>query len=421
VLGYTIQELEDRSFMDFVHRNDREATLAAVDDLSNQREVLNFVNRFLCKDGNYRWLEWRSYPSGSQIYAVARDITDRRLAEEALTASEKRYRTVFQTTGAATVILEKNTVISLANAEFERLSGYTREELEGKKSWTEFVVPEDLEWMLAQHYLRREDREMAARQYESRFVSRTGQIHNVFLVVDVIPGTDESVASLIDITERKQAEEERVRLTTAIEQAAEAIIITDSKWTIEYVNPAFERMTGYLKHEIIGQHPRILKSERHDKAFYKKIRDTLTQGEVWSGRLTNKKKDGAFYEAEVTSSPVRDQQGTIINYVNIHRDITHEVRLERELRQAQKMEAVGTLAGGIAHDFNNILAAIIGFSEMALSRVAQDSPLQRNLEMVLNAGSRAADLVRQILTFRGQQSSKSPMTTGPSTGALVFS
>jgi PAS domain S-box-containing protein len=413
LLGYTIQELQDHPIMDLVHPDDREATLASVSDLSRQKEVLNFVNRYLCKDGTYRWLEWRSYPSGNQIYSVARDISDRKLAEEALSASEERYRTVFQNTGAATVIIEKNTIISLANTEFERLSGYTREELEGKRSWTEFVAPEDLERMIEQHFLRREAREKAARKYEFRFISRTGGIRNVYLAVDVIPGTDKSVASLIDITERKQAEEERVRLTTAIEQAAEAIIITDSKWTIEYVNPAFERMAGYCRDEIIGQHTRILKSEKHDKAFYKKVRETLVQGEVWSGRLTNKKKDGAHYEAEVTSSAVRDTQGKIINYVSIHRDITHEVRLEKELRQAQKMEAIGTLAGGIAHDFNNILAAIIGFSEMALLRVAQESPLRRNLEMVLHASSRASDLVKQILTFSRQaEQERKPMQVG---------
>lgn len=205
-----------------------------------------------------------------------------------------------------------------------------------------------------------------------------------------------------EIIERKQAEEERARLATAIEQAAESIFITDANWFVYYVNPAFERMNGYSRDEIIGQHTRILKNDKHDRAFYSTILKTLKHGEVWSGRLTNKKKDGTFYEAEVTASPIRDKNGTIINYVSIHRDITNEIKLERELRQAQKMEAIGTLAAGIAHDFNNILTAILGFTQMALNKTSAENSIKRDLERVLESSSRAAELVRQILTFSRQ-------------------
>ncbi len=217
-----------------------------------------------------------------------------------------------------------------------------------------------------------------------------------------------------DITERKQAEKERVRLETAIEQAAEGIIITDPHWVIQYANPAFKRMSGYDANEIIGQHTSMLKSDKHEESFYRNIRDTLARGEVWSGRLINAKKDGTFYEAEVTGSPVRDRSGVIINHVSIHRDITHEIRLERELRQAQKMEAIGTLAGGIAHDFNNILMAIVGYTQLAHSRLSEESPIRRYLEQVLEAGSRAATLVHQILTFSRQtEQERKPVQVGP--------
>ena len=211
------------------------------------------------------------------------------------------------------------------------------------------------------------------------------------------------VGTITDITERKRAEEERMHLATAIEQTAEGLIVTNRDWVIQYVNPAVERMTGYSKSELIGKHGRILKSDKHDRAFYKNIRETLARGEVWAGHLLNRRKDGTFYETEVTSSPVLDSAGNIINYVSIHRDITREVRLERELRQAHKMEAIGTLAGGIAHDFNNILMAIIGYTEMALYKIPEGTtPVRRDLEQVLKAGYRARDLVNQILTFSHQ-------------------
>jgi PAS domain S-box-containing protein len=210
-----------------------------------------------------------------------------------------------------------------------------------------------------------------------------------------------AVTAFQDMTERLQAAQEHKRLVTAVEQAAEAIYITDRQFIINYVNPAFERLSGRVRNEIIGEHARILKSEKHNSEFYRRIRDTLVRGEVWSGILTITRKDGSSYEAEMTASPVLDRRGAIINYVNIHRDITNEQRLERQLRQAQKMEAIGTLAGGIAHDFNNILTSILGYTEIAYERVRDDS-VRRNLEQVLKAGARATDLVRQILTFSRQ-------------------
>jgi len=205
-----------------------------------------------------------------------------------------------------------------------------------------------------------------------------------------------------DITPRKNAEALRVRLETAIEQAAELIMITDSKGTIQYVNPAFEETTGYDRQEVIGQNPRILKSNRHSEEFYQEMWDTISSGRVWRGHLVNRKKDGGLYEEEATISPIRSTTGAIINYVGVKRNVTRELELAKQLRETQKMEAIGTLAGGIAHDFNNILSAIIGYSEIALQDVATDSRLREYLERVLGAGSRAKELVQQILAFSRQ-------------------
>ena len=205
-----------------------------------------------------------------------------------------------------------------------------------------------------------------------------------------------------EIIKREKGEEERVRLVTAIEQTAEAIFMTDAEWSITYVNPAFERMNGYCMAEVIGLNTRILRSDTHSPEFFTQLREKLRRDDVWSGRITTRKKDGSCYEADTTISAVRDKKGDIINYVTIHRDVTHELRLERELRQSQKMEAIGTLAGGIAHDFNNILTAIIGYTELAQKKTAGDDELTRDLARVQEAGVRAKELVRQILTFSRQ-------------------
>ncbi len=213
-----------------------------------------------------------------------------------------------------------------------------------------------------------------------------------------------------EIAERKLAKEDRKLLTAALEQSADAILITDTGWIIRYVNPAFTGMTGYEGAEAIGRHTRFLKSGLHSRAFYEGIQETLSAGRVWSGYVTNRKKDGSFYETEASVSPVRSESGTVIGFVSAHRDISLRLKLEKELRQVHKTEALGTLAGGVAHDFNNILAAMLGHAEAALGKLPQDSPVCENLENVLKAGTRAADLVKRILAFsRRAEHSRRPV------------
>ncbi|RZB38346.1 MAG: hypothetical protein SRB2_00094 [Desulfobacteraceae bacterium Eth-SRB2] len=117
----------------------------------------------------------------------------------------------------------------------------------------------------------------------------------------------------------------------AIEQAAESVFITDRNGTIQYVNPTFERLTGYSRKDAIGQNPRILKSGKQDAFFYKRMWDTLIRGISWKGRVINRKKDGSFFEADATISPIFDKSGKITNFVSIKRDVTREIELEKRL------------------------------------------------------------------------------------------
>ncbi|MGZ9148371.1 MAG: PAS domain S-box protein [Candidatus Deferrimicrobiaceae bacterium] len=207
----------------------------------------------------------------------------------------------------------------------------------------------------------------------------------------------------VEIAERIKAEEAQARLGMAVEQAAEVIMISDTDGTIQYVNPAFERISGYSREEAIGKNPRILKSGRHEEAFYRVLWDTLARGETWSGNLINRRKDGKLFEEVAVISPVRDAGGTVVNYVAVKRDVTHEVQLEEELRQMQKMEAVGKLAGGIAHDFNNLMTVINGFSELLQGRPGLDSTCRKEVDEIRKAGDRAAALTRQLLAFSRRQ------------------
>ncbi len=217
----------------------------------------------------------------------------------------------------------------------------------------------------------------------------------------------------VEIREHKEAEAERTRLATAIEQGGDCVIITDSRGVVQYVNPAFEKVSLYSREEITGRKFDVLRGYEQD-AFWEDMGHVLEAGNVWTGRLVNRKKDGSTYEVERTISPIRDKAGAITNYVAVERDMTQQAGLEMELRQAQKMQAIGTLAGGIAHDFNNILAAMIGFTELALDDLEEGGRARKNLEHVRNAGYRGRDLVKQILTFSRQgEQEKKPVQVAP--------
>ncbi len=206
-----------------------------------------------------------------------------------------------------------------------------------------------------------------------------------------------------DVTEREEAEEAKRRLIQAIEQSSETVVITDSAGAILYVNPAFEKLTGYTREEALGQNPRILKSGQHDQAFYRDMWNTVSSGQTWRGRFINKSKDGELFIEDATISPIRDKSGRIVNYVAVKRDVTKEVKLEELLRQSQKMEAVGQLAGGIAHDFNNILQAILGYTELILEDPSLWQPHREDLERIRFAATRATKLVGQLLAFSRKQ------------------
>ena len=205
-----------------------------------------------------------------------------------------------------------------------------------------------------------------------------------------------------DLADRKAAEHDRERLLHAIEQAAEVVVITTPDGAIQYVNKAFEHVTGYTAEEVRGQNPRILKSGRQSAGFYRELWQTITSGRTWQGRFVNRRKDGSLYTEEASISPVTDATGRINNFVAVKRDITAEIELKARLVQAQKMESIGNLAGGIAHDFNNILFPIIGMSELLMEDLPAGSLERENAQEILNAGLRGSDLVKQILAFSRQ-------------------
>lgn len=205
-----------------------------------------------------------------------------------------------------------------------------------------------------------------------------------------------------DISTTRQYEARIDQLAAVVEQAAEDVVITDPHGIILYVNPKFETLTGYSIQEVVGKNPRILKSGKHDRAFYQNLWAGIKAGNTWEGRIWNRKKDRSLMLQDVTITPIFDSSQTCTGYVSVRRDITEQQQFEENIKQAQKMEAIGTLAGGIAHDFNNILTGIFGFTQLASANKGNPQKTADHLKQIKKGAQRATELVQQILTFSRQ-------------------
>ncbi|MDX1523810.1 MAG: PAS domain S-box protein, partial [Anaerolineae bacterium] len=203
---------------------------------------------------------------------------------------------------------------------------------------------------------------------------------------------------------RARLNQERQLLNAAIEQTAECVLVTDTAGTIIYVNSAFEKVSGYGKHETVGQNLRLLNSDQPESTFFEEMWTIISAGRVWEGQLVNQKKDGSSYTTDTTITPIHDKQGQIVNYVAVQRDVTQELQRQEQYRQAQKMEAVGRLAGGISHDFNNLLTVILGYTEIVMARYCEHNrPLYDTMEQIRHATKRSSALTRQLLAFSRKQ------------------
>ena len=349
----------------------------------------------------------RLVPAVRRALQEAEEHRARLQAEEALRTSEEHFRAMFEMASIGMAQADPRTGQWLrVNHKMCEITGYSATELLGKRV-SELTHPDDRQrdWEMFQQVVRGEAADYRIeKRYRRKDGAETWVSVNMTVIRDAAGQPTRTMATIEDITERKNAEVSHARLVTAVEQSAETIVITDASGTILYANPAFEKTSGYSRAEALGQNPRILKSGKHDAAFYAQIWATLSRGEVWSGRFINKKKDGTLYEEDATISPMRDPAGKVVNYVAVKRDVTHEAQLEAQLRQSQKLEAVGQLAGGVAHDFNNMLAIIRGNAELLLMDEEQRTVATRDgLKQVVEASERAAALTRQLLAFSRKQ------------------
>jgi PAS domain S-box-containing protein len=329
-------------------------------------------------------------------------IAERHQAEETLAL----FRTLTDQINDGIEIIDPETGRFLdVNEQSCRTSGYTRTEL------LAMGVP-DLDVDFADRSLWpglvTEVRDAGSRIFEGQHRRKDGSVFPVEVSVSYIHlKRDYLVAVVRDITVRKQTAE-KVRLqSAALDAAANQIVITDLAGTIQWANPAFTKATGYTIEEAAGRNPReLIKSGKHDQAFYKDLWDTVLRGEVWHGELINRRKDNSLYTEEATITPVKDAQGEIAHFIAIKQDITEKKLLEAKFLRAQRLEGLGALAGGVAHDLNNVLAPILMGAELLQGQHLGEETA-KILNLIVAGAQRGSAMIRQILSFaRGTSGEK---------------
>lgn len=206
-----------------------------------------------------------------------------------------------------------------------------------------------------------------------------------------------------DEKQRQTIDEILRKLRRTVEQSPDLVMICNRSGVLEYVNTAFEKLTGYERNEVIGQPLGMLKSEQEPGELYEEMWNTVLSGQPFNGTVVNRKKNGESFILEKVITPLKNPEGAITHFISTGRDVTDEKKLQSELQQSQKMEAIGRLAGGVAHDFNNLLMVISGYGELALESLPAENDLRPKVAEIVSASRRAADLTRQLLAFGRKQ------------------
>ncbi len=324
----------------------------------------------------------------------------------------REYKAIVDASDDAIISKTMEGTIKSWNHGAERLFGYMAEEVIGQSM--QIIMPSDLPNEEAQILARLSCGERVE-HFETVRRHKDGHLVNISATISpIFDGGNKLVAAskiARNITERKQAEAALRVSAMALKNISQGVLVTDANRRIVSANIAFCKITGYDEHEMLGLDCKFLQGPLTDPQVVLQVSLSIKAGSQFDGEILNYRKDGTIFWNELTVSPVRDPKGVIVQYIGVTRDITERKRalaahdsLEAQLRESQKMEAIGTLAGGIAHDFNNIIAAILGNTELARQDTEPANKLAlESLEEILKAGTRASKLVQQILSFSRKQ------------------
>ncbi len=352
------------------------------------------------------------------VVLVFSDVTERYRIEQALRDNEERLRSLLDNLAAGVIVHGPDGRVLDANPVACRVTGLSLEALRGRRSTDPYWVflEEDGSPMPPARYPVMQV--LAGGQSLSNFVvglQRADLDRPLWMLCNAYPALnaqgslEQVIVTFVDVTERLAATEGLRLLGAAVERLNDIVMITEAEPVDEpgprivFVNAAFERLTGWKRQEVIGRSPRILNGPLTSKLDVERLDAARRRREPVHCELVNYTSQGAEYWVEIDLMPLADRSGRVTHMVSIERDITERKALERQVRESQKMESIGTLAGGIAHDFNNILAAILGNVALAREDAGAMHPVQTSLDQINRAGLRARHLVQQILAFSRQE------------------
>ncbi len=401
IVGYSESELLDTPFTNFIHPDDRETVLSRhYRRLKGEILPSRYPIRILTRDGVEKFVEidsgmitWEKKPA---TVVFLTDISERKPAEEALRLSEVQKSAILNGITTNIAFVNDKLEIQWANKIAAESVGKSPEEMIGATCHSLWANPErpceNCPTMKA--FKTKKSEETIMTTPDGRIWNERGE--PVFDDRGNLIGVVELAQ---DITEYMRLSEQEKLLVKAVEQAAEGVLITDATGIIQYANPSEQTISGYSRHELLGQTPDIFKSDKHDENFYRNMWETINAGKVWTGRFINKRKDGTEYHEDATISPVYDESGNLTNFVAVKHDVTKHIELQEQLFQAQKMEAIGTLAGGFAHDFNNKLQVIAGYVDLISFNKDLPASVKMDLGVIKQTVDSSAELIKGMMVF----------------------
>ncbi|MCD6049666.1 MAG: domain S-box [Verrucomicrobia bacterium] len=407
-LGWSREELMAKPFIDFVHPEDVAETNRTFQKLLNGQDNVHFENRYRCKDGHYRWLDWASpavRPGSDALYSIARDITEQKEAERKAKESEGRLMAFVENSPALIFIKDLEGRYLLVNSKFATAFGLRPEDIVGKLD-RDFSTPEQM----VQYQVH--DRQLLANgqpiDCEELALFPDG-IHcfmvSKFPLLDASGKITGICGIATEVTERRRMEDalrqSEKRNRQLVETARDLIFTLSPEGMVLSLNSALTLATGWVVEDWLGKHySEVLPDDTKEDAR-EQFRRALTGEKLPLFELPLRTKEGGLVTMEVTITPLMEEE-KVVGLLGIGRDVTDRKRMEVELRQLQKMESVGQLAAGVAHDFNNILTVIQGNTSLLLAN--RPEPGQQDLmDQILDASQRAANLTRQLLAFSRKQ------------------
>jgi len=406
ILGYSVDEFIAIPFIDLIHPDDRQSTQGVVSEQQKGKEVIFFENRYLCKDGTYKWITWHTTKANKEgiVIAIASDINDQKIIQQEIIETKQFYEKIIEGVQDGICVTEDKDTIYYANSAMEKISEMPREKIKGNNLF---------------HFFREKTTREYTNPYEQAKKIKEPLWYDIKVSTPnhrdiwqngwLIPQYQEDtflgmICTIRDITERKLAEGDVRMLSSAVQQSPSIVLISDTDGIIEYVNPKFMEVTGFSSEEIIGKESNILRSGEHDPSFYEDLWTTLKAGKIWKGQFINKKKNGELFWEEASISAILNESGEIINYIKIGQDITQQRKIDIDLKIAlekalESDRLKSAFLANMSHEIRTPMNGILGFAELLEQPGLSGEEQQQYIRIIQEGGARMLNIINDIISI----------------------